>query len=206
MSGARLLLSESESETEIKFDEKDLRETFDATMKMAQQDRRSRRENGKEEKNGKCVAGKRTKERNHPAPGKRKRKRPSEEEVAGKSGIPLAELAVHRKKVDELKIWIRSRTGAARETGKTSLLLLSGPPGCAKSTAVHAICDDLGVKVNEWTDSASGDEDFDISIDIDPLILRDATAREFLKFLHSTSLYGASGGKSLILIKVSSKV
>ena len=170
MSSARLLLSESESETETLFDERNLRETFDATMKMAQQDRRSRRETGKEEKKGKAVAAKRTKERNQP-PGQRKRKRPNEEEI---DKIPLAELAVHRKKVDELKIWIRSRVGA-REKENRSLLVLSGPPGCAKSTAVHAICSDLGVKVNEWTDSASGDEDFDISIDIDPRILRDAT-------------------------------
>ncbi|CAK5030336.1 unnamed protein product [Meloidogyne enterolobii] len=57
------------------------------------------------------------------------------------------ELALHPKKLDELKQWFRSKMGICRGS-KT--LLLTGPSGSGKRTAVRVIAAELGIEVTEW--------------------------------------------------------
>lgn len=64
----------------------------------------------------------------------------------------LGELAVHKKKVEELKTLIEERLMASDVKGKcrTHVILITGPAGVGKSAAVHAISFSLGASVYEW--------------------------------------------------------
>ncbi|XP_030579352.1 cell cycle checkpoint protein RAD17 isoform X2 [Archocentrus centrarchus] len=57
-----------------------------------------------------------------------------------------AELAVHKKKVEEVENWIRVHTN----TSTGGILLLMGPSGCGKTATVHALSLEMGFRVQEW--------------------------------------------------------
>ncbi|XP_020699959.1 cell cycle checkpoint protein RAD17 isoform X5 [Dendrobium catenatum] len=62
----------------------------------------------------------------------------------------IAQLAVHKKKIEEVKCWLEDRL----VTSKGSLgnvLLLTGKTGVGKSTAVRVIASQLGAQLCEWT-------------------------------------------------------
>ncbi|KAM7392183.1 hypothetical protein PAMP_022812 [Pampus punctatissimus] len=63
----------------------------------------------------------------------------------------LAELAVHKKKVEEVENWMRVHTN----TSKGGILLLTGPSGCGKTATVQVLCLELGLRVQEWTNPTS---------------------------------------------------
>ncbi len=52
--------------------------------------------------------------------------------------VTLAECAVHARKLADVQAWLRS---------DSRLLLVTGPPGCAKSTSVRLACRDQGLQV-----------------------------------------------------------
>ncbi|XP_074527249.1 cell cycle checkpoint protein RAD17 isoform X2 [Halichoeres trimaculatus] len=56
-----------------------------------------------------------------------------------------AELAVHKKKIEEVESWLR---GFSSQGG---VLLLTGPSGCGKTATVRVLCGELGLRVQEWT-------------------------------------------------------
>ncbi|XP_044219724.1 cell cycle checkpoint protein RAD17 isoform X2 [Thunnus albacares] len=62
-----------------------------------------------------------------------------------------AELAVHKKKVEEVENWMRLHTN----TLKGGILLLTGPSGCGKTATVQVLCRELGLRVQEWTNPTS---------------------------------------------------
>ncbi|CAK6978301.1 cell cycle checkpoint protein RAD17 [Scomber scombrus] len=62
-----------------------------------------------------------------------------------------AELAVHKKKIEEVENWIRVHTN----TFKGGILLLTGPSGCGKTATVQVLCQELGLRVQEWTNPTS---------------------------------------------------
>lgn len=72
----------------------------------------------------------------------------------------VAALAVHAKKVAELTDWIRRAcivaphggAMALRPLAPARLLVLAGPPGVGKSTAVRVIAHSLGIEVVTWSD------------------------------------------------------
>lgn len=51
---------------------------------------------------------------------------------------------MQKKKVGEVKDWLLAAHGPG-------LLLLSGPPGCGKTTTVKTLAHELGIEVTEWT-------------------------------------------------------
>ncbi|XP_016560477.2 cell cycle checkpoint protein RAD17 isoform X2 [Capsicum annuum] len=62
----------------------------------------------------------------------------------------LEELAVQKKKVDEVKTWFEQRQKAAMD-GHSNVLLVAGPSGVGKTATIHAIASHLGVTIWEWT-------------------------------------------------------
>ncbi|XP_047446727.1 cell cycle checkpoint protein RAD17 isoform X5 [Mugil cephalus] len=62
-----------------------------------------------------------------------------------------AELAVHKKKIEEVENWMRFHAN----TSKGGILLLSGPSGCGKTATVQVLSLELGLKVQEWTNSTN---------------------------------------------------
>ncbi|XP_061744490.1 cell cycle checkpoint protein RAD17-like [Nerophis ophidion] len=64
-----------------------------------------------------------------------------------------AELAVHKKKVQEVEHWLRLHS----KTSQGGLLLLTGPSGCGKTATVQVLCAELGLRIQEWTNPTSED-------------------------------------------------
>ncbi|XP_054457330.1 cell cycle checkpoint protein RAD17 [Anoplopoma fimbria] len=62
-----------------------------------------------------------------------------------------AELAVHKKKIEEVENWMRVHSN----TSKGRVLLLTGPSGCGKTTTVQVLSRELGLRVQEWTNPSS---------------------------------------------------
>ncbi|XP_044051212.1 cell cycle checkpoint protein RAD17 isoform X2 [Siniperca chuatsi] len=58
-----------------------------------------------------------------------------------------AELAVHKKKIEEVENWMRVHTN----TSEGGILLLMGPSGCGKTATVQVLSRELGLRVQEWT-------------------------------------------------------
>ncbi|KAK1322004.1 Cell cycle checkpoint protein RAD17 [Acorus calamus] len=62
----------------------------------------------------------------------------------------LPELAVHKKKVEEVKIWLEERMQTSKEVYRNQTLVITGPAGVGKSATVHVIASHLGVELCEW--------------------------------------------------------
>ncbi|NXX73840.1 RAD17 protein, partial [Urocolius indicus] len=67
------------------------------------------------------------------------------------------ELAVQKKKIEEVETWLKMHTFQRQPKQGGSVLLLSGPPGCGKTATVQIVAKDLGVQVQEWTNPVSLD-------------------------------------------------
>ncbi|CAN0306522.1 unnamed protein product [Pylaiella littoralis] len=65
-------------------------------------------------------------------------------------------LAVHTKKVDEVRHWMTLALNAGWQGGDGAcrLLALVGPPGSAKSTMVRLLAQDMDVELAEWQDTS----------------------------------------------------
>uniref|UniRef100_A0A8C2KKZ9 RAD17 checkpoint clamp loader component n=1 Tax=Cyprinus carpio TaxID=7962 RepID=A0A8C2KKZ9_CYPCA len=59
-----------------------------------------------------------------------------------------AELAVHKKKVEEVESWLRDHLDKSKKGG--AILLLTGPSGCGKTATVQVLAKDLGFQIQEW--------------------------------------------------------
>ncbi|KAL6520808.1 hypothetical protein OROHE_016989 [Orobanche hederae] len=63
----------------------------------------------------------------------------------------LEELAVHKKKVEEVRMWFEERLRNSVGNSASNVILVSGPAGVGKSATIHAIARHLGVEVREWS-------------------------------------------------------
>ncbi|XP_053557429.1 cell cycle checkpoint protein RAD17 isoform X2 [Bombina bombina] len=61
-----------------------------------------------------------------------------------------AELAVHKKKIEEVETWLRSNVGQKPQKRGGLILLLTGPPGCGKSATIQVLAKEMGIQVQEW--------------------------------------------------------
>uniref|UniRef100_H3CZ30 RAD17 checkpoint clamp loader component n=1 Tax=Tetraodon nigroviridis TaxID=99883 RepID=H3CZ30_TETNG len=59
-----------------------------------------------------------------------------------------AELAVHKKKTEEVETWLRAHTATSKQGG---VLLLTGPSGCGKTATVRVLSRELNIRIQEWT-------------------------------------------------------
>uniref|UniRef100_A0A8D0CUA0 RAD17 checkpoint clamp loader component n=1 Tax=Sander lucioperca TaxID=283035 RepID=A0A8D0CUA0_SANLU len=62
-----------------------------------------------------------------------------------------ADLAVHKKKIEEVENWMRVHSNAA----KGGILLLTGPSGCGKTATVQVLSRELGLRAQEWTNPSN---------------------------------------------------
>ncbi|XAR73754.1 hypothetical protein NMG60_11007826 [Bertholletia excelsa] len=62
----------------------------------------------------------------------------------------LEGLAVHKKKVEEVKMWLEKRLTKEKGQFSGNVLIISGPAGVGKSATVHVIASHLGAAVCEW--------------------------------------------------------
>ena len=75
----------------------------------------------------------------------------------------LKELAMHVRKVNDIKSWIERALAAHDQAQRSAeglmgfrpfVLALCGGSGCCKSTAIDVICRELDVQVKRWTDDS----------------------------------------------------
>lgn len=74
--------------------------------------------------------------------------------------VSLEELAVHKKKVADVQIWLQEVFSGR---GRKRLLLLKGPAGSGKTTTISLLAKELGIDMHEWknpTSSVSTTEGF----------------------------------------------
>ncbi|XP_060091755.1 cell cycle checkpoint protein RAD17 isoform X2 [Heteronotia binoei] len=60
------------------------------------------------------------------------------------------ELAVHKKKIEEVEVWLKAQVFQRQTKQCGSILLLTGPSGCGKSATLEILAKDLGIQVQEW--------------------------------------------------------
>ncbi|KAL8203699.1 UNVERIFIED_CONTAM: hypothetical protein K2H54_059956 [Gekko kuhli] len=60
------------------------------------------------------------------------------------------ELAVHKKKIEEVEVWLKAQVFQRQTKQGGSVLLLTGPSGCGKSATLEILAKDLGIQVQEW--------------------------------------------------------
>ncbi|XP_056142780.1 cell cycle checkpoint protein RAD17 isoform X2 [Lampris incognitus] len=65
-----------------------------------------------------------------------------------------AELAVHKRKMEEVENWIRAHCDPKTSKGG-AVLLLTGPPGCGKSATVQVLARELSFGLQEWTNPST---------------------------------------------------
>ncbi|XP_058835626.1 cell cycle checkpoint protein RAD17 isoform X2 [Topomyia yanbarensis] len=120
----------------------------------------------------------------------------------------VTDLAVHPKKLDEIQQWFRTYD-RVRDSEPVAILLVSGPPGCGKSTTVKTIAEDLGYRVAEWTTPADMDlffhDNYDFENDRQETTYRENQQKLFDKFLYKTSRYCSifetAAEQKLLLVK-----
>ncbi|KAL3994778.1 Rad17 cell cycle checkpoint family protein [Acanthocheilonema viteae] len=93
----------------------------------------------------------------------------------------VEQLAVNPKKINELRRWMQKKEGRCREC---KLLLLTGPTGSGKSTAVKMLCRELKFELIEWNCSESYDVFYDP--EGEEVIYEENQVRKFAKFLKSS--------------------
>ncbi|KAK4793573.1 hypothetical protein SAY86_024008 [Trapa natans] len=60
------------------------------------------------------------------------------------------DLAVHKKKVDEVKAWFEQKIQVSKGNHDSNVLLITGPAGVGKSATVKVIASHLGAMLFEW--------------------------------------------------------
>ncbi|XP_042546609.1 cell cycle checkpoint protein RAD17 isoform X2 [Dipodomys spectabilis] len=60
------------------------------------------------------------------------------------------ELAVHKKKIEEVETWLNAEVLERHPKQGGSILLITGPPGCGKTTTLKILSKELGIQVQEW--------------------------------------------------------
>ncbi|XP_012658194.1 cell cycle checkpoint protein RAD17 [Otolemur garnettii] len=60
------------------------------------------------------------------------------------------ELAVHKKKIEEVETWLKAQVLERQTKQGGSILLITGPPGCGKTTTVKILSKEHGIQVQEW--------------------------------------------------------
>lgn len=99
------------------------------------------------------------------------------------------ELAVHKKKIEEVETWLKAQVLERQPKQGGSILLITGPPGCGKTTTLKILSKEHGIQVQEWINPVSPDfrkDDFkeifntESSLQLFPYQSQMAVFKEFL--------------------------
>lgn len=66
-----------------------------------------------------------------------------------------AELAVHKKKTEEVENWLSMEVHQRQPKKGGSILLMTGPSGCGKTATIQVLTKELGVQIQEWSNPVS---------------------------------------------------
>ncbi|XP_063996054.1 cell cycle checkpoint protein RAD17 isoform X2 [Pogoniulus pusillus] len=105
------------------------------------------------------------------------------------------DLAVQKKKIEEVETWLKMHIFQRQPKQDASVLLLTGPPGCGKTATVQILAKDLCIQVQEWINPISSDftkEDFRNIFSYDsnlPMFPSQAQAAVFQDFLLRANKY-----------------
>ena len=112
----------------------------------------------------------------------------------------LGELAVHKKKVDQVRQWLLDALGTSPVARYRRLLALTGPAGSGKTATVHALAaaSELNYDITEWHAEAAFSDSGD----------RISHAQRFEQFLRRVTRFsalpfagGMNTGRRVILIE-----
>ncbi|NXY78779.1 RAD17 protein, partial [Glareola pratincola] len=67
------------------------------------------------------------------------------------------DLAVQKKKIEEVETWLNTHIFQRQPKQGSSILLLTGPPGCGKTATIEVLAKDFGIQVQEWINPVSLD-------------------------------------------------
>jgi len=115
----------------------------------------------------------------------------------------VEELATHSRKIGEVRGWLEA-------AGKSDMLLITGPTGCAKTTTLKLVAKKLNIHVQEWVNPSEKMEFFDSEL-LESVNVYDSSAyhepkqaEKFEGFALRSSRYSAIGPTSsnrIILIE-----
>jgi cell cycle checkpoint protein len=110
------------------------------------------------------------------------------------------QLAVHPKKIEEVKSWLLKQNNSSRRPG---IVIITGPPGCGKTATVQTLANDMAIHVQEWVNPnehveyvARDDFMFNDSI---PYVSQTAAFRTFMLRANRYNVLGKNGGKIILL-------
>jgi cell cycle checkpoint protein len=95
----------------------------------------------------------------------------------------LDELAVHKRKVGDVRNWLEAAYNGKRQ----KVLLLKGSAGTAKTTTIELLAKDMGVQITEWKNPAGSD------------LTSEGSMSASLQFEDFVGRAGRSGGLSLAI-------
>ncbi|CAH1776203.1 unnamed protein product [Owenia fusiformis] len=67
------------------------------------------------------------------------------------------ELAVHKKKIEEVETWLNHHLVRKKHSQKAPLLLLTGASGSGKTATIRVICKQLHTDIQEWNNPLPGE-------------------------------------------------
>ncbi|KAG2466790.1 cell cycle checkpoint protein RAD17 [Polypterus senegalus] len=68
-----------------------------------------------------------------------------------------AELAVHKKKIEEVESWLKVHTEQKQIKKGGPVLMMTGPSGCGKTATIYVLSQELGIEIQEWSNPLSSE-------------------------------------------------
>ncbi|XP_020793969.1 cell cycle checkpoint protein RAD17 isoform X2 [Boleophthalmus pectinirostris] len=117
-----------------------------------------------------------------------------------------SELAVHKKKIEEVEKWLTEHLSSSRG----GVLLVTGPSGCGKTATVQVLSRELGARIQEWSNPVNMEHSSQQDWQLNGLSgFQGSQLQQFQDFLFRANKYsclqmsgeGAASLKKVILVE-----